>query len=274
MPAPRPTVMVDATVHCIDRGRVIADVNHVVEGYVTGTDAEPNPDIVRGEGPVYNLVIDHPEATILWDTGSHPEAGDGYWPEDYYQEFTHYDADEHCLEDDLAEAGFGVEDIDCVLQTHLHLDHAGGLYHFDGTDVPIYVHEEELKHAYYSARTDAGDDAYLATDFHHDLNWQVLRRERETRFEDVAFIHLPGHTPGLVGTVLHLDEGTVIFAGDQVYTRANYYGEYALGAGLLWSRPHWRESLDWLTELERRYGATVYCGHDPDDFEELRGGLP
>jgi metal-dependent hydrolase (beta-lactamase superfamily II) len=28
---------------------------------------------------------------------------------------------------------------------HLYLDHAGGLEHFMGTDVPIYVHEEEFQ---------------------------------------------------------------------------------------------------------------------------------
>jgi glyoxylase-like metal-dependent hydrolase (beta-lactamase superfamily II) len=27
----------------------------------------------------------------------------------------------------------------------LHLDHAGGLEHFMGTDVPIYVHEEDSR---------------------------------------------------------------------------------------------------------------------------------
>lgn len=33
------------------------------------------------------------------------------------------------------------------------IDHAGGLENFKGTDVPIYVHEKELKHAYYSVAT-------------------------------------------------------------------------------------------------------------------------
>lgn len=36
---------------------------------------------------------------------------------------------------------------------HLHLDHGGGLEYFYGTDVPIYVHELEIKHAFYSVAT-------------------------------------------------------------------------------------------------------------------------
>ena len=29
---------------------------------------------------------------------------------------------------------------------HLHLDHAGGLEKFAGTDIPIYAHELEIEH--------------------------------------------------------------------------------------------------------------------------------
>ncbi|GMF68210.1 unnamed protein product [Aspergillus oryzae] len=44
---------------------------------------------------------------------------------------------------------------------HLHLDHAGGLEHFLNTDVPIYVHEEEFKHACWGAGTKAEEGSYL-----------------------------------------------------------------------------------------------------------------
>lgn len=45
---------------------------------------------------------------------------------------------------------------------HLHLDHAGGLENFKGTDVPIHVHEKELKHAYYSVATKTDIGVYAA----------------------------------------------------------------------------------------------------------------
>jgi len=87
----------------------------------------------------------------------------------------------------------------------------------------VYVHEEELKFAYYSAKTDEGSAAYVLDDFDHDLNWQVLHRDREERFTDLEFVRFPGHTPGLTGSVIHLDsEGTVVFTGDQVYMDENY----------------------------------------------------
>ncbi len=266
--------MVEASLTYIDRGTIRADMNFMLQGQTVASAADPNPDAQIGEGPVYNIVIDHPEATILWDSGSHPDAGNGYWPAELYAAFEHVDADERDLETALGEEGYSINDIDTVVQTHLHLDHAGGLRHFAGTDVPIYVHEEELKFAYYSANTDFGSSAYILDDFDHDLNWQLLHRDRETHFEDIEFLHLPGHTPGLVGTMIHLDDaGTVIFTGDEAYVEENYVGEQPMGGELLWSKRDWFDSLQWLKDLERRHDARVFCGHDPRHAAELQSGL-
>ena len=86
--------MVDATIVPLDRGRVRADRNYLIEGYELGSASEPDPETEMVETPVYNVVIEHPEATILWDTGSYPEAGDGYWPDPLYDAFEHYDVRE------------------------------------------------------------------------------------------------------------------------------------------------------------------------------------
>jgi N-acyl homoserine lactone hydrolase len=267
--------MVDATISLVDRGTIRADMNFLIENHTMGSAVDPNPDTEMISGPVYNLVIDHPEATILWDTGSHPDCGDGYWPAELYAAFEHADADEHALPDALDEVGYSVDDIDAVVQTHLHLDHAGSLHRFADTDVPVYVHETELKFAYYSAKTDEGSAAYVPADFDHDLNWQIVHGESETHFEDLELLHLPGHTPGVMGTRIDLDGyGTVVFTGDLAYTRANYFEEHPMGGELIWSKRHWYESIHRVQEIERQTGADVYCGHDPDDVEKLRGGLP
>ena len=263
--------MIEAEIYVVDRGHVRTDVNRVIEGYRRATASEPEPELLVGDGPVYNLLIDHPNGVILWDTGSHPEAGSGHWPADLYDAFEHYDAEEYPLDDSLEAVGYGVEDVDYVLQTHLHLDHAGGLEHFAGTDVPIFVHEAELKHAYYSTIHSNGSDAYVLEDFDHDLNWRVIHRERERIFTDLDFLHLPGHTPGVLGVLAFLDERTVLLTSDEAYVRANYDYELPLGGELLWSKPHWRRSLRWLKDLERRHDALVVCGHDAEDVERLRG---
>ncbi|GAB7018269.1 N-acyl homoserine lactonase family protein [Halostagnicola bangensis] len=264
--------MVEANVHLLERGTITTDANNILEGHMVGSAADPNPETVMADGPVYNLVIEHPEGTILWDTGSHPEADSGHWPAELYAAFEHTGL---CpLEEDLETAGFALADIDYVIQTHLHLDHAGGLYAFEGTDTPIFVHEREFKFAYYSAKTDAGSDAYIGADFDRDLNWRIVHGEREQHFTDLEFLHLPGHTPGLLGVRLDLDgAGTVILAGDQAYTRENYDEGHPMGGDLLWSKRAWVESRRFLEDEQRRSDAIVLCGHDERDLETIRNEL-
>jgi glyoxylase-like metal-dependent hydrolase (beta-lactamase superfamily II) len=260
----------DFDVHLIDRGRIEADANFVLDGSVVATASEPNPDLDYAEFLVWTLVIDHPEATILWDTGSHPEAGDGYWPAPLYEAFAHVDAADHDLADDLADAGFALADIDAVVQSHLHLDHAGGLAHFEGTDTPIYVHERELEFAYRSAKTDTGSVAYFAPDFDRDLNWRVVEGDRRL-VDGVELLHLPGHTPGLLGARVDRGGDTLLVVGDEAYWQANYEGQ-SMAASLLWDNQAWRESLAYVRDLERRTDADVLLGHDLAMLERFEGG--
>lgn len=270
--------MVGASITVLDRGRIRTDANYLVEGHTLATRTNQNPDIAYVEIPVLSFIIDHPEGTILWDTGSHHDAGSGHWPDDIYDAFHHYDAHEHRLDDDLDDAGYGIDDIDYVFQSHLHLDHAGGLPFFDGTETPIFVHEAELKYAYYSANTTAGNaqPSYLLDDFDYELNWEVLHQRRETYFEGIEFIHLPGHTPGFVGTVIHLDDpGSIILAGDVVFQQENYVDEVPLGAFLLWDSGRWFESLQTVKRLEREHDAqAVVFGHEADQLDEFGDGWP
>jgi glyoxylase-like metal-dependent hydrolase (beta-lactamase superfamily II) len=247
-------------------------MNYMMEANTIGTYEEPNPDAEYDEIPVWNLIIDHPEATILWDTGSHHDAADGHWPEELVQAFYPHDASDHRLDDDLNAAGYALDDIDAVFKSHLHLDHAGGLEFFADTDTPVYVHEQEFKFAYYSAKTSEGSSAYVLDDFDHDLNWQILHRDSEEHFTDLEFIRFPGHTPGLTGSVIHLDDGTIVFTGDQAYMTENYENGRPLGGPLVWGKTEWADSMDRIREIERQHDAEVIFGHDPEQFAQIQPG--
>lgn len=67
----------------------------------------------------------------------------------------------HHLPEAIQNAGYDIKDIKTVVIGHLHLDHAGGLEHFRGTGVPIYVHEKEFKHACWAAATRSDGGLYL-----------------------------------------------------------------------------------------------------------------
>jgi glyoxylase-like metal-dependent hydrolase (beta-lactamase superfamily II) len=251
--------VVDASITLVDRGRILADLAYVVDGASMASHAAPDPDHDVAEFVVWNAVVDHPEGTFLWDTGSHPEAGEGHWPPPLYEAFYHVDAADHHLSDDLAAAGYSIPD-------------AGGLEAFAGTDVPVYVHAEELKYAYYSAKTTEGSLAYVAADFDHDLNWSVVHGDSYHLAEDVELLHLPGHTPGMLGAQFSLPDGTVLFVGDLVYDEANWTREASLSAGLLSDGAAWHASLRGAKDRARRTDADVLFGHDLERFESFGDG--
>ncbi|WP_254278965.1 N-acyl homoserine lactonase family protein [Haloarcula marina] len=260
--------MVDTTITFLDRGRVQADRNFVVDGTSVATASNRDPAHEYETYVVWNLVIETPETTILWDTGSHPDAGDGYWPDPLYEAFAHVDAADHSLSDDLAAAGYDLSDIDAVVMSHLHLDHAGGLYNFAGTDTPIYVHREELPFAYFSAKTAEGSIAYLASDFDHDLNWQVVHGDGYRLADGVELLHLPGHTPGLLGALIEREGDPLLVVGDEAYVEANYEGA-PMATSLLWNNGAWKESLERCRNVQRETGAEIILGHDLSVFEDL-----
>jgi glyoxylase-like metal-dependent hydrolase (beta-lactamase superfamily II) len=260
--------MIEATVYPLDRGRIRIDSNIAFEHDRLGTIDQPDAGTEMMDVAIYNLLIDHPEATILVDSGSHPEAGDGYWAPQLYQLFEHRDAAERTLETALGEKGFAVDDVDAVFQTHLHLDHAGGLYNFEGTDVPIYAHEAELRNAFYQGKV-GKHPAYLVDDYDRDLNWHPIHLRETTPWEDVTLHHLPGHCPGLMGLSIDLErDGTLIFTSDQCIQKENYEGR-PQGGVILDERSDWMESLQRLYELERTHDAIVYAGHDLSQFESF-----
>lgn len=259
-------------IHLLDRGRIYADLNFPLSGAVAAVHSDQSPDLQYEEFIVWNLLIDHPDATILWDTGSHPEAGDGYWPTPLFEAFAHVDADERDLETALDDIGYRVDDIDMVVQSHLHLDHAGGLYHFANTDVPVYVHRRELEHAYLSAKSQAGDIAYIAADFDRDVNWQIVHDDRQL-VSGIELLHVPGHSPGLLGAHIERTETDLLIAGDEAFLAENYEDGHKMGSSLLYDSQAWERSRRKLKDIERRTDATVLYGHDIDQFRELHGSL-
>jgi glyoxylase-like metal-dependent hydrolase (beta-lactamase superfamily II) len=101
-----------------------------------------------------SVLISHPtEGLLLFETG----AGKDYpkvWGaplNDIFARVAYVEDQE--LDKAIAKTGNDIKDVKGVIMGHLHLDHAGGLEQFVGMNIPIFVHELELKHAYYSIAT-------------------------------------------------------------------------------------------------------------------------
>ena len=140
------------------------------EGFVTrggtksvGSNKDRNFVNKRRQLPMYCCLIEHPhEGLILWETGS----GENYpevWGPELADVFTRVRYEEkHELKNAIAATGHKYEDIKKIIIGHLHLDHAGGLDIFlERKDVEVWVHDTELRSAFWSVATGADTGVYL-----------------------------------------------------------------------------------------------------------------
>ncbi|RSL56977.1 hypothetical protein CEP54_008549 [Fusarium duplospermum] len=134
--------------------------------------------------------------------------------------------EEHKLPNAIKACGYDIKDVKAVIFGHLHLDHAGGLEHFLGSDIPIYVHEEEFKHACWCAATGADAALYMADYLSLDkLNWKTFSEESVDLFQGITIRLAAGHTPGLCIMQVNLDkDGTFIFTTDHYHRLVPFFG--------------------------------------------------
>jgi N-acyl homoserine lactone hydrolase len=116
--------------------------------------------------------------------------------------------------------GFSPLDVEVVILSHLHFDHAANADLFPWAEV--WVHEMELVHAARvreDPRRDLACLAYLPQMLPH------LRPVVEGRVgPGMCLLHLPGHTPGLLGLWL---EGIGVLCSDAIKSRYDLVGSPA-----------------------------------------------
>lgn len=174
----------------------------------------------------------------------------------------------------LAEVGLAVEDLDLILLTHRHLDHAGSAEALRiRSGAPVVVHRADAeavqgRQTLSPVRSPFGLalDPLVSVLDHRVFGFRpcadVIGAEegwRHRRHGDFVLVHLPGHTPGHSGW--YYEPAGVVFCGDAAMNSANHLR----GPSRLFSLDpvQVRRSLGKLADLE----AEVYCfGHGPPLF--------
>lgn len=236
----------------------------------TSTLSTPNPPSSRRKLILLSILISHPTAgLILYETGAGdtyptivgPQVNDIFARVDYTPAMN--------LSAQIACTGNQIEDVKMVIMGHLHLDHAGGLGAFRNTGVPVYVHELELKYAFYAVATKSDDGVYLPHYLTFDINWIPFHGDKLELVQGINLHHAPGHTPGLSVMQVNLREsGTWVFTSDMYHVVENWRDSVPQG----WlARDHekWVRSHQMIKGLARRTGARVVLGHCWDTVREL-----
>ena len=210
--------------------------------------------------PVPSYLIEHPKGRVLFDSGLHPatQTDPAARLGALSKYFTvHYEPGEE-IGAQLAKVDVGVGDIDLLVNSHLHYDHAGGNEQIPNARLVVQRREWEAAH-------DADfiqSNSYLPADYDHGHDLQLIDGEHDL-FGDGSVVCLPtfGHTPGHQSLKLRTGSGYKCLCGDACYLRRTL-DEMRLPK-VVHDAGQMHESLRRLQAL-RESGVQIYYGHDPE----------
>lgn len=179
-------------------------------------------------------------------------------------EFANYITPIMAPEDDmknrLGELGLTPQDIDILISTHFHFDHAGN--HGDFGGVRIVTQRE----AYDYAKANPAPFPLDIWDLPH-LTYEMVDGDMEL-VPGVELLKTSGHAPGHMSVLVRLpNTGPVLLAIDAIYTLENLatdnWSGYMDPAAAL-------ESAHRLADIAEREGAMLITGHDPGQWAQLK----
>ncbi len=259
--------MSNTKLHILPLGSMTCDTNALVAFSTRATALNPAPTPVFEPFPLWAAYIDHPMGKVLFDTGLRDDCLDGgVGPGVAINTPISFEEGEN-LEHQLALCGVTPDEIDYVVISHLHYDHAGKISLFK--NAKIVVQRKELAFALMFAQTVSEKAVYVKADFDVGANWMLLDGDYEL-LPGIKILSVPGHAEGLQCLMVDLDNtGSVLFTSDASYTALNW-GPPARPAGVLHDSKSYHASLEKLRKIANEKNATVIFGHDIKQFRTLK----
>jgi N-acyl homoserine lactone hydrolase len=214
------------------------------------------------EIPYFFYLIEHSQGLVLFDTGANPgliedvnaylgpEAGN--WGIDVRQ-----GDDARVL---LKSVGLAAEDIDHVVLSHLHYDHAGAMTSFP--KAKYWLQSEEWEFAW---NPPAHQEAiYIKSEFDVPIERIRLLTGYEDMFGDgtIQLIPTPGHTKGHQSMLVKGASRSYLLAADAAYEPDLADIGRLPAAALTWSPEVMIESRQTLRRVRDENSALVFCTHD------------
>jgi glyoxylase-like metal-dependent hydrolase (beta-lactamase superfamily II) len=183
--------------------------------------------------------------------------------------------------------GFSARDVRHIVQTHLDLDHVGGLSDFP--DAQVHVHATELTAAR-RQRGVRGRARYRPKMFAHEPKWRTYQHNGEPWLgfeavrsmqglgDDILMVPLFGHTHGHCGIAVEAADGWLLHAGDAYFDAREIKlpkRHCALAPDLFQlfattERANRRHDQDRLRALHAGHPEVeIFCAHNPSEYFEI-----
>ena len=173
------------------------------------------------------------------------------------------------LMDALRKAGVQPDEVDIVINTHLHFDHAGGNTHISGNRaVPTFrrarymVQRAELEHA--QNPTDRDRASYFPENFQPIAEagqWELIEGDGEI-LPGISVERIPGHNADMQAVKIVGGGKKLAFVADLLPTRHHIPLPWIMGYDL-YPLQTLETKRKWLPRLVSGGWITVF-GHDPD----------
>lgn len=240
------------------------------------------------ELPIGVFLISHPNGPILYDTGESPLCNDpGFTPFWSVAKFLSHTTitPEDGVVSQLEKRGLRPQDLQAIVLSHLHGDHAGGLAAIleEAPDVPVFVSREHWdaygKYPFYASLHGCNPQHWpkgfspRILDFAGEPLGPWGSSNNITPDGSVVAVPTPGHVPGHVSLVVYGEslervETTYFLVGDASYGIDVLDKEEPDGIN---DDPTTAlQSLKLIKEFARREDVVVLPSHDPDTPGLLR----
>jgi glyoxylase-like metal-dependent hydrolase (beta-lactamase superfamily II) len=217
--------------------------------------------------PVPAFLIMHPKGNVLFDTGMSKDCIDK--PDERWglvaKVFEPIVKKGQDIVSQLAGIGLKPDDIDIVINSHLHLDHAGDNEFFP--KAKFLVQRAEIRAAYYPEIFQRA--AYFKKDFDHPLNYVEIEGDYDV-FGDgvIQCISTPGHSQGHQSLMVNLENsGKMLYTADACYMRENI--DLPILPGIVWDPTLTMKNIMKFRDMEQR-GIKILPSHDPDEVPKYK----
>ncbi len=167
----------------------------------------------------------------------------------------------------LEALGVRPEDIDILILTHLHWDHASNIHLFP--KARVIVQREELRYAAAPLAPHRPPYQSIPPFFQSVGRFEVIEGDRE--IAQGVSVHLtPGHTPGIQGVAVGASGARYFIGGDNIPLKENWDAREKYGV------PHWPNGIHVDLEvffktlrLMEGLGDIILPGHDWSVLERI-----